>query len=470
MSDINAMSIKNSKSYVIIAFIYAILCALSVLVNIILTAILVVSPILVGGFLYIIKNPKWVVLAVFGSLYVGNLFYIVPSESFPITLFKVVLIGVILLFIFTLMNTKKLHIDLIGLEIEILLLAAFIAISLVWSPVPMEGAFYAIRFAVSLTMCYSVFNLIQDRKTVQQLFLLISVASICVAILSVRDLLSNPYAAVQAYLSGGTKIGDRATVVDIDPNIVSTLFFLPAFYGASLYSNLKAEKKMQIFGGIIVAACLAGSLATLSRSGLLSLGVGLAIISFKMRSQRLIITAIIGALIILVIKPDLVFTLTSLVRRFTGLFTGEVDNSASIRINLMVASWDMFVNSNFIGIGFRGFGTTYLATHYVSSAAQVYEPHNMTYTIYTELGLHGFLLVSWIVIYTFRTALENLNTCLTYQKNASMLAINQAVFTSLVAYMIFFQFLSGAYNNNLFLLCCTLTFILRKVMHNDIHG
>jgi hypothetical protein len=464
MSAFNAFFGKKTAVLNVAYLSYIALCAASLFIDVMFTSLLVVLPLLVGVIIMILKQPKWIVLATFGSLYVGNLFYLVPSESFPVTLFKVSLIGVILVFIFNLIQKKQLKIDVTGLEIEIVLLASFIAISLAWTPAPMDGAFQAIRFIVSLTMCFAVLNLIEDRKTVQQVFLFIGLASIFVAILSVRDLMSNPYAAVQAYLSGGSKVGDRATVVDDDPNMVAALFFLPAFFGASLYSNKKADTKLQLFGGLVVAACLAGSLATLSRSGLLSLGIGIAIISFKMRSQRLIVTGIIGAILVLALKPDLILTLTNLVRRFAGLLTGEVDTSASLRVNLLIASWEMFVNSAFLGIGFRGFGPTYLATHYVSSAAPVYEPHNMTYTVYTELGLHGLLLVTWIVIYTFKTARENVRICELTNENPAILAASHSVFASLIAYMIFFQFLSGAYNNSLFLLCCTLPFIIRKVI------
>jgi O-antigen ligase len=262
-------------------------------------------------------------------------------------------------------------------------------------------------------------------------------------------------------MSGGAKTGDRATIVDDDPNVVASLFFLPIFFGASLYSNRNAERKMQIFGGVIVVACLAGSLATLSRSGLLSTGIGLAIISFRMRNQRLILTAVIGALLVLVVKPDLVLTLTNLVRRFAGLLTGEVDASASIRLNLLIASWEMFIDSHLMGVGFRGFGPTYQSTHFISSLAPVYEPHNMTYTVYSELGIIGFLLVNWITFRILNRAFLNLKS--NSSDNPMWHAIQLSIFCSLISYFIFYQFIGGAYNNNLFLICCTLPFIMNKV-------
>ncbi|MDV7396660.1 O-antigen ligase family protein, partial [Arthrospira platensis SPKY1] len=85
-----------------------------------------------------------------------------------------------------------------------------------------------------------------------------------------------------------------------------------------------------------------------------------------------------------------------------------MDTSASMRINLLEGSWEMFVDSFLMGVGFRGFGHTYLNTRFVSMAAPVYEPHNMTYTVYAELGLIGLLLVSWLTIRIFRRAWLNL--------------------------------------------------------------
>lgn len=466
MSALNAILSKNTVAIYAGILAYTIICAASLFIDVMFTSILVVLPLLVGIVIMVLKQPKWIVLATFGSLYVGNLFYLVPSDTFPVTLFKVSLISVILVFIFNLIQKKQLKIDVTGLEIEIVLLAAFIAISLVWTPAPIDGAFQAIRFGVSLLMCFAVLNLIEDRKAVHQVFILIGIASIFVAILSVRDLMSNPYAAVQAYLSGGSKVGDRATVVDDDPNVVASLFFLPIFYGASLFSNKNSDKKLQLFGGIIVAACLAGSLATLSRSGLLCIFVGLSIITFRMRSQRLIVSAVIGFLIVLAIKPDLILTVTNLVRRFAGLLTGEVDTSASIRIELLNASWEMFVDSYLMGVGFRGFGPTYQATHFISSLAPVYEPHNMTYTIYSELGIIGFLLVSLVTFRIFNRAYLNLK--IETRENPIWHSIQLSVFCSLISYFIFYQFIGGAYNNNLFLLCCTLPFIVQKIKSSKV--
>lgn len=466
MSALNVLFQKNTAALYVGFLSYTVLCAVSLFIDVMLTSILVILPLLVGVIVLVLKQPKWIVLATFGSLYVGNLFYLVPSESFPLTLFKVSLIGVILVFIFNLIQKKQLKIDVTSLEVEIVLLAALISISLVWSPAPMDGMFQFVRFSISLLMCFAIFNLIENRVTIHHIFILLGIAAIFIAILSVRDLLSNPYAAVQAYMSGGAKIGDRATIVDDDPNVVASLFFLPIFFGASLFSNKNSNRKLQIFGGIIVAACLAGSLATLSRSGLLCVFVGLSIITFRMRSQRLIVSAVLGAILVIAIKPDLILTLTNLVRRFAGLLTGEVDTSAGIRLELLFASWEMFVDSYLMGVGFRGFGPTYQATHFISSLAPVYEPHNMTYTIYSELGIIGFSIVSLVTFRIFNRAFLNLKT--DTREDPIWHAVQLSIFCSLISYFIFYQFIGGAYNNNLFLICCTLPFVVQKVKLNEI--
>lgn len=407
------------------------------------------------------KNHSVTVILLFISLFVGNLVYLSSSDNFPITIYKVSVALVIFSFIYQLIRKNYLVIKVTGIEIEILLLLSLICLSLSWTPVPLDGFFQFVRFITSLFVCFSAFNLVKSWNTIEKIFWSVSVVSIIITILSVKDILSNPYAAVQSFVSAGQKIGDRATVVDQDPNIVSTLFFLPIFFGASLFSNKYATKKIQLIGAFLVAINSIGLFTTLSRSGILSISIGLLIIIITLRNTKIILAGIGGLAAMILVKPELIFSLISLSRRFIGLLTGQVDASASIRFDLLKGSWEMFVDSKLLGVGFRGFGDTYLNTNYVSAATPVYEPHNMIYTVYAELGLIGLLLVSWITVRVFRTALANLKSS---DKNEPITyAIHLAIFCSLIAYFIFFQFLGGAFNNNLFLLICTLPFMIQLI-------
>jgi O-antigen ligase len=143
-----------------------------------------------------------------------------------------------------------------------------------------------------------------------------------------------------------------------------------------------------------------------------------------------------------------------------------VDASAGLRVKLLEASWEMFVNSHLLGVGFRGFGPTYREMNYVSQMAYVFEPHNMTYTVYAELGLIGLLIVGWLTYRVIKRA--HLNIKDSDEQHPVHKALNMAVFCALIAYLVFYQFLGGAFNNNLFLLVCTLPFIIHKVQQKTV--
>ena len=120
----------------------------------------------------------------------------------------------------------------------------------------------------------------------------------------------------------------------------------------------------------------------------------------------------------------------------------------------------MFIDSYGLGIGFDAFGNHFTDYYSPQQTIGVIEPHNITYTILSELGMQGFFIFGVIVFFLFRDAFGNI------KKSDSTIdkIISVTLFSSFCGYVLFYQFYGGGLFDSILMLNIGLILAHKKLL------
>ncbi|MCK9424695.1 MAG: O-antigen ligase family protein [Ignavibacteriaceae bacterium] len=167
------------------------------------------------------------------------------------------------------------------------------------------------------------------------------------------------------------------------------VFILPIATGFFLIAK---PFKLKIFAAISILFMVTGLILTLSRGGLLALGIAMLIFFARVMKLKTFIPIIIFLLlvtIILVINP-----LTNVL--FAGLGAVEKSNSYFSRLNFYKDVWRMFLENPITGVGLGNLGLhAKFVVHNFASA------HNIVLGLLGETGIVGAFLFVSVLIGTF---------------------------------------------------------------------
>ncbi len=195
----------------------------------------------------------------------------------------------------------------------------------------------------------------------------------------------------------------RMSSVFKDPNIYARFNLIAIFFLLSILffnKNLKNNLKIYYLFGLLL--CGLSLFMSLSRSGYLTLLLGLVIFSFlfKGKKYKLIAIAVVSLIALLGIL------LLATQRDFLG-GTALIEASGINRILLILGGIDIIKENWFFGIGYTNFGNFYV-TNYVSNVLKMTEfnyymmgyatsIHNWLIEIWVEQGIIG--LVSFVFLF-----------------------------------------------------------------------
>ncbi len=401
--------------------------------------------------LYFIINTlhkeEYALSALAASIISSGIFIAIFGESFPFSLFQLILIlfigqSFIKIFFFDrLLKTANYY-------TIILLLLVVVVGSLFYSKGIESGIINLLRL---LTLCLLVFLIIQIRANVESLVLMINImvgAALIISCISILENILNPQIAIQNVLSSGLKI-DRASAGGIysDPNRFAAALFLPLIYSFTRLLTTNKFKTKIIFG-LILSVLLVGLVSSYSRSAFLSLGLTLFAVTIYLRKlPQLSILSVIGLIVIMLIPP-LRNSFLLYGERIIDLLGGAIDTSSSIRLMLGSAAIGMFMDTNMIGVGFGAFSENFISYFSTQESVGVVEPHNIFYTIFAELGLIGFLIFTSLIVKIFGDGVFVINSINSHSKPIAI-----TLLASFCCYIVFYQFYGGAlYDANIYLI------------------
>lgn len=408
----------------------------------------------------IISPVILIVLIAVGSL-LGNLILVLEGATVPFSLFQIFYLYSLFIFFLRWLFFGFGPIIKTGFETEILLFFSLIFLSFLWTPDAERAFFHAVRVFMLSGLLLLIVN--WAKTPIHIIWIISSLALVggIIGMVAVIDTINNPIAIIQDLVTDGTRSTSRARIGQVDPNVFASLFFLPLAFTASV-SFSKLNPLFRLLSAFFFVLLITAVMVTFSRSSWVSILGMLVILTVLFRQYKLFLLSFVIIAVLAISLPDFTLLLQNILKRFLGIFTGDVDTSNYLRIILFKTSFQIFFDSWLLGVGWRGFPDAFLSYHSIQETLGVYEPHNVIYLVYTELGLIGLFLFTFIVYKIFRIAFSNIR--LSIREEEKVLSI--ALFSAFLGYAIFYQFLgSGFLDNQLWIttgLILSLNFYLRR--------
>ncbi len=414
--------------------------------SLVLVYAIVISIVCTYYFSKSIIEVEWALVSISAAIISSGVLLIVFGESFPISLFQIVLtvfIGLSSLKFF--FFDQKLRSA--GYYPSIIVFLVLISVSLFYSKGIEGGLINLLRFTVLSIFVFFIIQINASKKSLNVLMNVVISTAVFISIISILENILNPEIAIQNLLSSGLKI-DRASAGGLyaDPNRFAAALFLPMIYCFISVLEQK-ETKTKVLFSLILVVLIIGLVSSYSRSAFFSLGISLIFITIYLRKiPQLTVISLIG-LVVITLIPSFRDSFLLYGGRILEVFSGNIDTSSNIRLMLGSGALAMFIDSNMLGVGFGAFSENFVQYFSTQESVGVVKPHNIFYTVLAELGVIGILIFLFILYKLFRDGIYLISNTSRDNKHLSL-----ALVATLIAYLIFYQFYGGAlYDANVYL-------------------
>lgn len=401
--------------------------------------LLLILPLIAWYLFRSVLKPILILVPMLGAIYLGNIIKIIPDGVVPLTLFQILLLLGLVIFLFHYLIHERQRFRIMGFELELLLILTLISFSIIYSPNRESALINFSRILFLVLFAYLIINVIRKQSHFVATYLVLTLITVVLGFLSFRNALLNPVVEMLNIRAGGTRIFGRGAITIEDPNVFASLFFLPiAFIGSAFFSQIKMQWRFySLITGLLLAAGLA---STYSRSAWIATAFMLLMLVVYYRQYKLMLLLATAVVVTIISIPELRNMTFNIINRLLDIFAGADDDSSRIRVLLGIAAIRMFFDSWFMGVGFRGFPERFTDYFTTQESIGVVEPHNIIYEILAEIGVIGFGLILFLTYRIFRIASANIRKSATEPDKI----IATSLIASLAAYIVFFQFYGGA--------------------------
>jgi O-antigen ligase len=190
----------------------------------------------------------------------------------------------------------------------------------------------------------------------------------------------------------------RPNALTGDPNHLAIMLVIPLLALTPIYLRLERGHRLKLPLAVLLSFLLVTELATLSRSGLVGLAAGLAILAFPYRrlllSRALLVPlAGVGLALAYVVSRRLDFFETVLRQR---LQTGGASTSAHFEVYDFIP--DVLESNPLLGLGLNNFSVYY---EFVTGRTD-WGPHSFYVALLVETGIIGTALFAAFLVFLFR--------------------------------------------------------------------
>jgi len=324
----------------------------------------------------------------------------IPVTGFHVALF-LMLVGI-------LSNTflrRRVTFPQFELRGPLFLLLAVMAISLTYTPNPVEGTIGFVRTLVLVGFLYGVQVMIDCRRAVDLVAVSMGAAMVAGCALAVAQIMSEEFYLPASFVIAVGANAPRATGTFHNPNTFGTFLMCGLVFLFGLLVNRGLSRRQQLVLLVPLGAGVAGLVTTFSRANWVASGVGIVVALVLARKLRyLLYVAIASVFTILVVKEFVPFA-DHIYERFASIFTLLLDfgeagrESSSARVYFIIAGLEMWLDHPLLGAGWRAFPVLFDAYKPVDFPFWVptKESHTLAANMLAELGLVGFCASAWIV-------------------------------------------------------------------------
>jgi O-antigen ligase len=197
-------------------------------------------------------------------------------------------------------------------------------------------------------------------------------------------------------LAHGIEGEERTTVFGENANVVGATYATAAIalIGLGMLKAVKPYQRLMLLP--LLALVVAGLAKTGSRTGVLMLLVGVAVLfcqgrAFGSRTKRFAIVVLIGAVLAGVIS-----TIPVAMKRFEKLESSKIQQQES-RVRMIPVLWEIFLRNPILGSGPDGYQLelTRRTMPYLLKDQRMIVAHNLALKLLVETGILGFLLFAW---------------------------------------------------------------------------
>ena len=190
-------------------------------------------------------------------------------------------------------------------------------------------------------------------------------------------------------------IEGRSSVFGENANLVGATYATAAIVlvGLGMFKDVKLHQRLMLLP--LIAVIVAGMAKTGSRTGILILAMGIAVLCFQgrafgSRTKRFVSLVLIGAVLAGVISQ-----IPTVMERFEKLDSSKIEQQEG-RVRMLPVLWEMFLRSPIYGSGPDGyeFELTRRAMPYLLKDQRMIVAHNLALLLLVETGIIGFVLFS----------------------------------------------------------------------------
>ena len=331
-----------------------------------------------------------------------------------------------------------------GFELEYALFFGLIFLSLLWTPDAERGFMHALRVLVLSGILYLFVNWLRQPREAVWILGTLAVISVFLGALAIYSTINNPQAIIQDVLTDGTRNASRARIGQHDPNVFASMFFLPmAFTAAVVFS--KSQPRTTGSGGRGAGRHVCGrtgdvfaKLLGFRHCHAGSAGAAVPSVPPLHRGYHCRHPAYRchpGVPVHIHEHSEPVY---QSVHRRTGhvqYHPGDAGRRVGKYVFSTAGCWALD------GVVSR---MPCSVTTTSSKPMVFFEPHNVTYLVYAELGLIGLLLFGFIVYKIAYIAWQNFRMADTVE----LKIVTSATGVTFLAYSIFYQFLGSGFLDN----------------------
>lgn len=324
----------------------------------------------------------------------------IPVTGFHVALF-LMLVGI-------LSNTflrRRITFPRFELGGPLFLLLAVMAISLTYTPNPVEGTIGLMRTLVLVVFLYGVQVMIDCRRAIDLVVVSMGLAIVAGCALAVAQIMSEKFYLPASFVIAVGANAPRATGTFHNPNTFGTFLMCGLVFLFGLLVSRQLSRLQQLALLVPLGAGVAGLVTTFSRANWVASAVGIVVALALARKLRyLLLVGVAGLLTILAVKEFVPFA-DHIFERFVSIFTLLLDfgeagrESSSARLYFIVAGLEMWLDHPLLGAGWRAFPILFDAYKPVDFPFWVptKESHTLAANMLAELGLVGFCASGWIV-------------------------------------------------------------------------